>query len=307
MRLARRSSRAPGSVRLWQEGIGAAALYEQHDAIPSHLPDDYQVLTRLGRIRYALSGLLARQADVLRQVLRWPAFRQKVRPGQAVDAEHTFAPLRSLLPAAAVAHIEDLKLAEVLDWMFSVGRMAPPELANALGQVVRERVLGNAREQSEVATLRQWLAGVEFRGCDGNYHSPRSLLIGHVGETDNEDRFDERMRAAFAPKEAVLDPAYEGPALEFFELCRKTLAADAKRMAEWVIAAEGKRRRDALIYLADGRLHKELQDALCRRGYHDTWLAQLRSSGVFREISLDQQYRLAQLLGPLRTSSSDGS
>lgn len=164
---------------------------------------------------------------------------------------------RNLQPA-------QVNLSQVVEWELGDERLAEPELARRLGELVTPRFLkdldqrqSEERAEPEHEVLRELLGKVQFLAADGTWHQASDLLVAQINGfgAPQADRTagrtlapqppvvaagegvdsDEQMRAAFAPPECRLHPDYSGPALAFFLACRPQLDADAKTMAEWVL------------------------------------------------------------------------
>ncbi|WP_278471762.1 sacsin N-terminal ATP-binding-like domain-containing protein [Gimesia maris] len=278
---------------------GAARLYQSCQAVPSRIRGAYQQLVSISQIRYAVSGLLSDDPKVFSAISQWEAFQKNAGPGAVVSFAHVFEPLKQLTSKSevSVSHIGSLSIPTVLDWEFKYGEFAIPEIAARMGEVLTKKAL-ELMSDTEYHATREILNAVQFKGRDNQFHPARELLIGHETELERDDRRDdERFRAEFAPDAHVLSEEYGGPGIAFFDVCRDSLEAPARIMAEWVIqASEISQQRAALEYLARGQLSDALLNELRRRGFEGTWLADLASSAAFRALDESTRNRLFDLL-----------
>jgi hypothetical protein len=196
-----------------------------------------------------------------------------------------------------VSHVVTLSIPTVLGWEFKYGEFATPEIAARMGEVLTKRAL-ELMSDTEYRATREVLDAVQFKGRDNQFHPARELLIGHETELPRDDRRDdERFRAEFAPNERVLSEEYGGFGIEFFDVCRDSLEAPARVMAEWVIqASEFLKQQAALKYLARGQLSDALLHELRRRGFDGTWLEDLANSAAFKALDESSRNRLLDLL-----------
>ena len=278
---------------------GAAKLYHECQAVPTRLLGDYQTLISTSQIKYALDGIMADEPEVFAAVAKWETFQQHAPAGTVVSSSHVFEALKHISSVSnfSAAHIKILHVPSVLAWEFHYGCFAPPDVALKLGATITKKSLGLMGDLEYRAT-RELLEQVEFKGLDNQYHAAKELLIGHETDLERDDRRDdERFRARFAPAARVLSDEYAGDAMAFFDVCRDTLKADARLMAEWVVEAmDFEHQRAALEYLARGELAASLLSELNRRGFEGTWLADLRNSKAFRSLDTSTRNRLFDLL-----------
>jgi hypothetical protein len=283
---------------------GAARFYSQCAAIPARLPGKRfdKELVSLADVRFAIRGVLAqrdRRPDfdgyALACVCGWPKFRDRVGDGMLVSHDRVFRPLERLCPDL-VQHVEVISISEILGWELPL-RMVDAEQAELFGELLTRDFLNLVADPTEASRIRDILDTIEFLANDHHYHSARELLIGYAPPAEGGWGFDESLRAAFAPPSRVLDKRYTLTALRFFVACREKLAVSAQETALWVRAAQDHAtRKAALIYLADGEAGRTVQMELNRQGLEGTWLADLANLPCFRELSVAQQHRLADLL-----------
>ncbi|MCM2372089.1 sacsin N-terminal ATP-binding-like domain-containing protein [Aporhodopirellula aestuarii] len=278
---------------------GAAKLYRECQAVPTRLRGNYQTLISTSQIKYALDGILADDPDVFAAVSKWEAFEQHAPAGTVVSNSHVFESLKQIASVSnfSAAHIKILNVPSVLAWEFHYGCFAPSDVALKLGATITKKSL-ELMADLEYRATRELLEQVEFKGQDNQYHPAKVLLIGHETDLERDDRRDdERFRARFAPAARVLSDEYIGDAMAFFDVCRDTLKADARLMAEWVVEAmDFDHQRAALEYLARGQLAQPLFGELKRRGCKGTWFANPVHSEAFASLDDDTKDRLFFLL-----------
>ncbi|MDB4671563.1 hypothetical protein OAF34_05450 [Pirellulaceae bacterium] len=279
---------------------GAARLYRTCQAIPTRMRGDYKRLVSVSQIKYAISGLLTEDPDIFSEMSTWETFQQHAPAGKVVSHSQVFESLRQIDSAStfSVSHVNSLNLATVLSWEFHYGHYAKPEDAARFGTIITKKTLELISDPAEYHAVRDVLDQVQFKGRDNRFHPAKDLLIGHETDIERDDRReDERFRAQFAPVDRVLSDEYQGAAMAFFDVCRDTLEAPARMMAEWVVgAADLPHQVAALKYLARGQLATPLLLELKRRGFEGSWLADLGSSAAFRTLDESTRNRLLDLL-----------
>ena len=301
--IAKRASRDAPADELVREVLwvnrdrGAVSLYRTCQALPTRMRGDYQMLVSFSQIRHALTGLLSEDLELFAVMSTWDTFKEHAPPGTVVSHEQVFEPLKQLA-YFAVSHVRPLGVSTVLEWEFRFGNYVDCEAAERLGAAITKRTLDLIRERTELNELRELLDTVEFKGCDNLYHPAKELLLGHTSVLERDDRReDERFRAQFAPDSRVLSEDYQGVAVAFFDVCRDTLEAPVRLMADWVLEASDVERQIATLdYLAHGQLATGLVIELNRRGLDGTWLARLSDSEAFRSLNEATRARLLDLL-----------
>jgi len=298
---------------LWaSDATGLRRLYADNAALPTLLWGEHRTLMRLPDIRFVAAGALDREANFT-PVSGWPVFRQKVAPGRMVSAQHVESVLRRLgvvnLPTTETVH-----LATAVEWELEQGEeyRAAPEVAGRLGQLVTPDFLKalkegkpGEREEQEHKALTELLPKVLFQAADGSWQEPADLVVAG-GEGVDED---ETMRAAFAPPECRLNPAYTGPALAFFMGCRPRMGADVEQMFQWMLqAADDQTRAAAMKYLLLGdqamrhKLATKAREAI--QAGTGGWLETVEEQSWFQKTCSDEeQDELAVHL--LRTRKSE--
>ena len=281
---------------LWDsESDGLQLLYHDCAALPTGLWGDYRTLMRLGELRRIAAGALDRE-EVFRAVRGWKVFQQRVAIGAICSGGQVASVLERL--GVSLRGAETVHLATAVEWELGREKRADPELAAHLGElIIPEFMTGleggkaNEREESEHEKLMELLRDVGFQAADGSWHKAGELAVA-TPQTGIEQ--DEPMRAAFAPRECQLNPAYTGLALQFFLASRSRLEADVNKMVKWILEASNQAVQvAALRYLLDGKLKHDLADGLRPLKCENTWLWKLDSFVWFKtEFSEDQRREL---------------
>ena len=267
---------------LWESPAdGLPAFYRQCAALPTGLWGDYGALTKLTVLRFVASGALDRE-DVFKAVSQWTAFRKRVSAGAISSHRQLASTLTSLGVTLEAAEL--VKLTDAVGWELSERRLADSDLATCLGKLIKPDFINKLREglpgerdEQEQKTLSELLSEVKFQAADASWHKPTALVV----DERDEVAADEKLRAAFAPQECRLNPAYTGPGLAFFLACRPRLEAGVEAMAEWILLATSEPTRvAALHYLLKGELREHLAEELRRQRDDNKWLWQLKS-GLF--------------------------
>lgn len=282
---------------LWRsEHSGLRRFYADCATLPTGLWGAHQVLTKLGDLRFVAAGALDRE-QVFEAACQWPAFQRRVRRGQVVSKSHVASWLRRL--DALVSEPTELHLATVVEWELEQGRelRADPAAAARLGKVVTPDFLKklkegkpDEREEHEYEALNELLPTVLFQAADGSWHQPAELVVAGGEGVDG----DEKMRAAFAPSEARLHPAYTGPALAFFLACRKRLEADVETLFKWILQAKDDASKAAAMnYLLHGdegmrhRLATSAREAI--QAGNGGWLETVEEQSWFQQTCGDEE------------------
>ncbi len=277
---------------------GVAGFIAAHPVIPVKLPGKRfeRELVALDQIRFCVSGILSNDdGNALACVGEWPEVKARVGDSRLVSHKEVIVPLRVVCPKL-VATIRTIGVAEMTGWELT-HKSVDPTRAERMGELITKKFLDEC-DRAEQQQLDEQLRTLEFRALDGRYYPAKKLVIGHVPPGLVLTKYDdERLRAAFAPKERVLNPGYTARGLAFFEASRKELDAPARELARWVLAASDQtRRRAALRYLADGDLGPAVQEESKKRGTDGTWLENLVGCEEFEEMTTQQKGRLLGLL-----------
>ncbi len=184
--------------------------------------------------------------------------------------------------------LQDLLLELVVLWN---ERLTPERLAS-LNHLV-ERSVWARLEKDDCA---QWAHDLLAHSAASTWEKLPSLLIpAHGDREEDADQRDEALRAAFAPSSRVVAPEYVStpPAIEGFRRLRGRFHADARTLAEWVLAAKEQHRGPAMRYLSEGKLGREVLEQLPEIEDRPDWLGDfatveelLNTEGVERRRAL---------------------
>jgi len=239
------------SVLYGSEHCGLHRLIREARALPTGLPAEYDCLTRLQDVHWHLSGVLA-DPGVWSTAVQCRWIRTHVVPGTIVGPA-IFEVLEALCPVDA----RSLALKTIVEGSFPDGYFADASVSHELGMLLPPERLNkmstDKRSAQEEGELRELLSDVKFQTVAGNWRVGCELLIKHG---DRSERIEERRRASFAPDDRVIDPRYEGAALDFFLSCREEMRTSAMEMATWILHANDlTARKAALEYLERGAQH----------------------------------------------------
>lgn len=283
---------------LWEsEGDGLQWFYRDCATLPTGLWGDYRVLARLRDVRHEASGVLDREA-VFRAVSGWETFKQRVAVGAICSGSQVASVLERL--GVSLRDVETVHLATVVEWELGEAKRADADLASSLGELITpefmtglEKGEAGEREEGEHRRLVELLHGLSFQAADGSWHKASQLVVA-VPQTVVEP--DEPMRAAFAPRECQLNPAYTGTALQLFLASRLRLEAGVNQMTEWILEATDQVTRiAALHYLLDGddKLRHALAESVRAQRDPEKWLWKLDSLEWFKtEFSDEERFEL---------------
>ena len=280
---------------------GAAGFYAKKKAVPTRLPGAQfkREMVSLNNVRYSLRGVLSQDdGSALACVWTWPKFRDLIGDSPLVSDEKIVEPLRGReLCATLVKHITPIDLPYVLARELA-HRMVGVDEANRFGKLIDNKLLMSLRDGAERKRLEDLLKTTEFLASNDHYQPASRLLIGHQPVEAHENKFhDERRRAAFAPRDRVLNARYAAKGLEFFDNCRERMDATARDMAGWVLAASGiETQKAALEYLATGEMGRKIQQELKQCGMDGSWLEDLSEHPAFCEMSTEDKGSVICLL-----------
>lgn len=286
---------------LWSPKSGVLSeIVERYPVVPTRLPDPFAPFVAGRHVRTVIDERLVAMPDVLGKVMCLPSV-QGLQDGAAVSASvwRTLETLDTHRKVTNVSLASALRLETERDHRFD------PARAGLLSFVGRPEVV-RALDAEAGDGLRPILDRVEFLSAAGEYELAERLLTPPSGSQDAERR-DERLRAAFAPPSRVLAAEYGPDALAFFLLCRRQLRAPAEEVAAWASqAASAQARKAVLAYLHEGELHKGVIDAL-KRSHRDCWVFSLsRNSVELAQTPDDTALSLLASLGVVTWESLSG-
>lgn len=288
---------------LWAPGRGLAELVTHRPAMPTMLPGKHDVLTQLSRVRACVEGILDEHRAAFEQVAAWPRFGQRHSVGSLVSSSRVATRLNGELLDVS-SRLAKVRLLDAIR-LETTELGVSPQTAARLGCVLSRDACEAWRSHNcrEYEDIIGYLGDLRFQTQAGGWSHAGQLLVHSVDDSDaNKVDADERMRAAFAPAERALSSHYHGDGVEFFLLCRGELHAPASMLAEWVINASARdARREALRYLASGRLAREIL-SLLRTKSEGTWLGELTPS-LLADYGLDEGER-NQILAALTPGTS---
>lgn len=265
-----------------QAEAGLWALLKDREVLPTGLTGDHDVLTSLARVTHELHGVAARDS-VFRQFRETVTLNLLHPPGTLLH-ESVSGRLREL--TGGVVDLPKLRLIDILKAEFGAHPEVSHERAIQLAQeYTRAQLATFGTEQDEI---QDYLATFRFQTLAGTFVPAQELILAAEHASVSAD---ERRRAAFAPRERVLHPAYQ-EATEFVFLCRGGLRADARALALWATDARGIEAQRAVVhYLLKGELSAQLADELAQDP--GTWLGSILNHVAFRELSSNEQHVLA--------------
>ena len=258
---------------LGADGCGIYHLIETSEALPSGLPGEYQMLTRIGHAKYATEADLEKD-EVFELISEWPAFKSKITPGTVVSSAVAGAAKKILIDKPGWHR---LSLVEVIRRELPPGANVEPEMAERLGGLVTPIFMSSLSDTS-AEELRAHLKTLLFQGGDRGWHLARELLVAVEMTAESED---ERGRFHFAPEKRRLSEKYSGDAVSFFRACREKLSATVEQMAEWVLDVSDKDRKLAVLsYILRGERGHRLAELLrtdneLRIRFQKSWLSSL--------------------------------
>ena len=290
---------------LWEDRAVLRQLIAQRPAMPTGLAGEHDVLTRLDDVRAKLSGVLDDDDVAFTQLAAWPAFRRRWPVGTIVSDRRIAKLVSKAFPDVANSTSAVWLLDAIQDETTEVGVSA--ETAALLATVVtrdalREWESRGGKLVDECQNIRAYLADLRFQSASGDWAAARELVVGPTsGAGKGSVDKDELHRASFAPSDRVLNPAYRGPALEFFLASRVELNAPATLMAEWLLAARTPdARAAALRYLLKGDLGQQVAGEI-RDRRAGAWIEEL-NLGHLAEYGFDEreQVEILALVGTSR-------
>jgi hypothetical protein len=266
----------------WGQSTGSVLrLIQQRAAIPSQLPGTYAQLVKSGDIQFSVTGLLADQDNgCLALITEWPSVLAVYPPGKTVAAVVAQF-LKQVIPTQKLPG--DLNLRSALKAELGEQQEANHLIAERLGQFVMQCKAifePGSPYAPEVLPVLSSLNQAKMLASDGQYHSTTQLICStSLSEVIEKD---EPLRAAFAPKSAVLSPGYSEAALNFFVKARGQLTASAATLKGWVDQSTPDQLAAVFEYLINGELGQQLADELGR-----SWLDTKRSTTKFQSLSVN--------------------
>ncbi len=246
------------------------SLIRKKQVLPTRLQADHTVLVKTGDIKYVVIGLLDNPI-VFSAAAKLSAFNDLIAPGTAVSNREVAAPLEAL--GFPVQGFERIDLRQFVFSLFRDSK-ASPVAANEIGTAINKSLTDqlesvDSQTTSEVEHLWSDLCEVlRFKAMDGSWRQASELLVGIKHSDTNPD---EPMRAALAPDERKLSNEYDAMGIDFFVSVRPQMHAPTELLTQWVIDADENQRTDALKYLVDGELGRQVLREI-RQSSEQSWL-----------------------------------
>ena len=292
-------------LRLHGKGRGLSAWMAACPAVPSGLlapfPQVLPPLTPETRIDVANGGL--DNADFFHALAEIDdEDLVGLVDGRCVMSSKTQGLLRPLYQDGGGIHTVPLYPSDLLrelaeQWKYCL----TPERLHALRPIARDAAWRFVASNPHGAT---WRGKLKARSADGSFQPLRNLLLseapGSFDGTDAEGK-DELLRAAFAPENRILDPAYieNGKDWKMFQWLRVQHRVDAERMAKWYGDLRENRRPAAVRYLLHGNLAKGVLSYLVAPDARPRWLQEYYYVHAVLEELGEEPWRRQSLLGAL--------
>jgi len=259
---------------LGQAGGGFDRLYKNASALPSGLPSEYKILTKLNDVQFYVSGILENDEIFAKVTAGWPVFQEKVPIGSAISSS-----VRNILfhLLSEKPDLFEINLWKIVNWIIGPSSQVSPAQADLMGKIITPAFVNNL-ERAEEETLRQYLKQLKFMTLTGKFYNIIELLAKNI--ENNSDYQDEFLRSQFAPDELVLSNEYSGVGNQFFRACREKLSAPVEKLAGWALDVKSSSGRKAFLnYLLRGELGSNVAETLLspsRQSVFDgSWLSYL--------------------------------
>jgi hypothetical protein len=167
---------------------------------------------------------------------------------------------------AQTCQCQPLDISKILNLVLSEWRtkLTPGRLSS-----LRKLMSGSCLERLRDERQDGWARQLQAQAQDGEWQPLRELLLPESAAEE-----DEQLRAAFAPKSALLGDHYIGDKgdADTFRHLRVRYEADAERLWGWIREAPTDRRPAALRYLVSGGLKGSLLEKAMNVEDRPTWL-----------------------------------
>ena len=257
-------------LRLHGDGRGISAWMDQCPVVPTELPPPFRErlppLHSDTRIEQAAGGL--HSSDLCHAFSSIGGLRGLAQEHLAVSG-HLAQLLRPLREQAIPLLFATTLLTELVErW---VNELTPARL-HELRPLADDGVWRLCADDGTPQSL--WYANLRAQSANGTFRPLHRLLLLCNPEHADPEIGDELLRAAFAPDEDVLDPAYatESDDVVLFRRLRGGHRIDSETMTRWFADLDSDRRRAALRYLLDGSLRGEILDGLLSDDHRPEWL-----------------------------------
>lgn len=251
---------------------GACKFYALRAAVPTGLDATAcRSPVRLAQVVGRVSGCLDDRSDLLGVAADWPELKALCDPARLVSERRIWRVLSSLVAGESPIRVT---LAAIFQRRFDgPPSVITPDEAARWGQVVTAESLRKMEAEGihvEVKEVREAIAKARFANAAGGESPVHELLLQ---SHPSPDHADERLRAAFAPRNRLLSPIYGVQAVGFFLACRTGgMEGRPQVLAEWARRADPDRRPAFLRYLLDGMQGRALGRWLVEHpGTGDWW------------------------------------
>ena len=176
-----------------------------------------------------------------------------------------------------------------------------PERLHALRPIARDAVWNFVASNTQSAT---WSGKLKARAADGSLQPLRNLLLREAPKssdyTDAEGK-DELLRAAFAPDDRVLDPAYIERSEDWrvFRGFREQHGVGSAMMAKWYMDLPKDLYPEAIHYLLHGDLGSSVLQHLVPIEGRPRWLREYDDVCELVADQCEESWRRQSLLGAL--------
>ena len=276
------------ACHLHREDRGYARLLAERATAPTGLTKPFDGLVRAADVEHYTTEALA-DSSVLQAVEAWPSLsRRRGRMVAGDVAEH--------LRFFGLGDMQPLALCNLLREELGVENRVDVELAERLGRVITLKALEADPIRLEHDSVLAVVRHATFRAQDGTWRNVRELSL------EGAENDDERQIAHFAPASALLNRAYTGAAVKFFQVARAQSGYGPRSdlLVKWAEAAhdDGKRRA-VLRYVIDGQQGRLLAEKM--RTAAPAWLPKgdhLLDHDLLRDLQGEDRKRVVIELAP---------
>jgi len=235
------SAKARVSKCVWPKDVdsGYAGAAKELPILPNGMPGALAVLTSIERVSFETSGFLESPSgqEFLKAAATWREWSEmeqglRVTPDQIVSPEIAQS-LRCHLGGEAF-RTEKIAVPFIIRRLTGEADHITAHLSGELGLHLTPSIWNPDSDtdydwhRSEKDDLREFLDALLFQNEADEWMNSKSLLIGTTSG-------NESLRAAIAPPERRLTPAYsDDAALNFFRLCRSEMEVSPQELADWI-------------------------------------------------------------------------
>lgn len=214
---------------LWSTEGGARVFIETCEAMPTRLPPPYDGPTRLGAVKFIVSGPWVRP-DVFAALGQSSGFRGAFPVGSLISRKV----YETLLRLRVAPEVEEVRLMAVLDAAIGRDPVATPDTLALLGLLRDSAILKPGRlPDDERGAIQELLKRVQFR----NQESPPKWVQVRRLMAQSHD-LDPAGIAGFAPREWLASVDYGEQGIELLRWCRGPLDVPPEVRSGWIKAAQ---------------------------------------------------------------------